>query len=77
MITFDDVRLVDVHQVAKLWGRSISWVWAEVKAGRIPAPVKLSHKCTRWRESVIAEHLAARIAAAEALQACKGTTQRE
>lgn len=46
--------------LAARWGvhRVTAWDWA--RQGRIPAPIKLSDRCTRWRladiESWEAEH---------------------
>lgn len=31
------------------WGVHRATVWEWVKQGRVPAPVKLSNRCTRWK----------------------------
>ncbi|HHJ13259.1 MAG TPA: AlpA family phage regulatory protein [Gammaproteobacteria bacterium] len=37
-----------VKQVAALLGIGVSTVWAWVKEGKLPAPVKLSERVTVW-----------------------------
>ena len=37
-------------------GRSTIWKWS--KSGRIPKPVKLTARCSRWRRSDILEYVA-------------------
>ena len=51
-------RLITDKEVAHLLGASRSWPWKLVRAGKFPAPVKLSARCTRWRLSVVREWMA-------------------
>lgn len=36
-----------------------TWIYAEIKAGRFPAPKKLSHKAARWAAGDVLDYLAA------------------
>ncbi len=47
-------------------GISRTTAWREMKAGRFPAPVKITGTHVGWRESAIAEWIATRTASAEA-----------
>ena len=47
--TNGDVALADITDVCALSRMSPSWVWDEVKEGRLPAPVIRLPRCTRWR----------------------------
>lgn len=51
-------RLITDKEVAHLLGSSRSWPWKLVRAGKFPAPVKLSVRCTRWRLSAVKEWMA-------------------
>lgn len=48
-----DNRLLTDHQVAAALGLGRSTVWRWVTEGRLPQPVRLSGKCTRWRAADI------------------------
>lgn len=43
-----DTARVALSVVALVTGRSAASVWRDVKAGRLPAPVKAGPRCTRW-----------------------------
>ena len=43
-----DAAFVDVKTVAAVAGVSVPTIWRGVRDGRIPAPRKLSQRCTRW-----------------------------
>ena len=43
------VLLLDVKQVAELFNIGVSTVWALVKVGRFPEPIRLTTRCSRWR----------------------------
>ena len=43
-----DCALVALPVVCALRGRSPASIWRDVKAGRIPKPVKAGIRCTRW-----------------------------
>ena len=56
--TTADDRLITDKEVAHLLGASRSWPWKLSQAGKLPAPIKLSPRCTRWRLSEIREWMA-------------------
>lgn len=41
--------LLKVRQTCEITGLSKSSIYALLKAGRFPAPVRLGSRCTRWR----------------------------
>lgn len=45
------VLLLDVKQVAELLNIGVSTVWALVKEGRFPEPIRLTSRCSRWKRS--------------------------
>ncbi len=45
------VLLLDVKQVAELLNIGVSTVWALVKEGRCPEPIRLTSRCSRWKRS--------------------------
>ena len=45
------VLLLDVKQVAELLNIGVSTVWALVKEGRFPEPIRLTSRCSRWTRS--------------------------
>ncbi len=45
------VLLLDVKQVAELLNIGVSTVWALVKEGRFPKPIRLTSRCSRWKRS--------------------------
>lgn len=47
------VLLLDVKQVAELLNIGVSTVWALVKEGRFPEPIRLTSRCSRWKRSDI------------------------
>lgn len=53
-----DDRLITDKEVAHLLGASRSWPWKLAQAGKFPAPIKLSARCTRWRLSAVREWMA-------------------
>lgn len=46
-------RLITDKEVAHLLGASRSWPWKLAQDGRLPAPIRLTERCTRWRLSEI------------------------
>src|SRR3546814_6599214 len=56
--TTADARLITDKEVAHLLSVSRSWSWKLVQAGKFPAPIKLSARCTRWRLSAVHEWMA-------------------
>ena len=43
------VLLLDVTKGAELLNIGVSTVWALVKVGRFPEPIRLTTRCSRWR----------------------------
>lgn len=43
-----DVALLRIDQVSALVQYGRSSIWAMVKRGDFPSPVRLSRRCTRW-----------------------------
>ncbi len=52
----NDPRYLREKQVLLLFPFSRSQLWAQVKAGNFPTPVKLSERCTAWRLQDLREH---------------------
>lgn len=50
-------------QVAKMTSMSRASVWRLAKAGKLPAPIKLSERVTVWRLSDIEAFIASRMEA--------------
>ena len=50
-------RLLDVHDVARLYSISERSVWRLCKLGQIPAPIQFGQRATRWRVSDLTEHI--------------------
>lgn len=49
-------RYLSVRSVAQRFDISVNTVWRWVRNKMFPAPVKLSDKCTRWRESDLIDY---------------------
>lgn len=56
-------RILRFHEVARLVGLGRTTIYAGIKAGTFPAPVKLSAHAVGWRSSTIAAWIASREAA--------------
>ncbi len=54
----DQQRLLTVAEVADRLGIGISTTWQWVSAGRLPAPLRLSRRCSRWDSEAIETWLA-------------------
>lgn len=50
-------RLVRIQNVMYLTGLAKSTIWLFVKKGKLPSPIKLSHRVTVWKESEILNYL--------------------
>ena len=50
-------RLVGVADAAALYQVSERTIWRMVKRGRIPAPLRLGARATRWRLSDLLDHI--------------------
>jgi predicted DNA-binding transcriptional regulator AlpA len=57
-----DSAHVRLPVVAGLYGCSFPTIWRNVKAGKIPAPVKLTENCTAWNVGQLRKALAGRAA---------------
>ena len=53
--------LVDRHEVTRLTGFSRAWIYAQMKAGRFPKPIRIGPRSVRWVESAIREWISERI----------------
>lgn len=56
--TLPDSALIDVRVYALLLGCSDNTVWRRVKAGLLPAPIRVSSQQTRWRVGEVRKALA-------------------
>ena len=66
MTTPDETRLIRLHDVQSLTGLGKSQVYSLANAGRFPAPIKLSERCSAWSENEVRAWIAERIAARNA-----------
>lgn len=60
LVNFDalpDSALVNIKVLAAICGRSVSSTWRDLRAGRIPNPVRSGINSTRWRVGDIRKHL--------------------
>lgn len=64
-IQSSDEKLVSAREAASRYGMSVSWLYEEVAAGRIPKPIKLG-KSSRWRLSALLQNIDERSAATAA-----------
>jgi prophage regulatory protein len=46
-------RLVALPEVKARTGMGTTWIYKHAKDGTFPKPLKLSERCTRWKESEI------------------------
>lgn len=51
--------LLTIDEVRNLVKMGKSWIYAEAKAGRFPAPIRLSYKASRWNAGQIYDYLTA------------------
>ncbi len=54
-IAYDE--LLTARDVAELYSISIREVYRKASCGELPRPIKLGHRTTRWKASVIQAHL--------------------
>jgi prophage regulatory protein len=45
--------LLDVSAVAAMLSVSVNTVWTMDSTGRLPSPIRLGRRCTRWRRGEI------------------------
>jgi prophage regulatory protein len=48
--------------LSRLGGKSVSWLYEEMAAGRFPRPVKIGRSSVAWVEEEIGAYIASRIA---------------
>ena len=53
-------ELLRREDVEALLGVSRSWIYAEMRAGRFPEPVKISKRAVRWRVADLDEWMSSR-----------------
>lgn len=58
MTAADDLGMIDAKKLAELLGTSLRHVWRMRSAMRLPTPVTLGKKLTRWRLSDIKQWIA-------------------
>jgi prophage regulatory protein len=58
-----ETRLIRLPEVQRLTGLGRSQVYALALAGKFPAPLKLSERCSAWRETAVRAWISERIAA--------------
>ena len=67
MYTAKPIRLIRKPEVLRLTGKSNSRLYAEIQAGKFPAPVKInadpSSRASGWIEEEVENYIAERIAA--------------
>ena len=51
-----DLTFFRERQVLELFPFSRSQLWALIKRGQFPAPVKLSERCSAWRSTDLRDH---------------------
>ena len=47
--TLPDTALMSVREISLLSGKSTATLWRDVEDGRLPKPMKIGPKSTRWR----------------------------
>lgn len=58
-------RFLRMPEVEGTIGRKRSSIYADVKAGKFPEPIRISTRCTVWRESDVQKWMAERIKEAQ------------
>lgn len=62
-------RLIRLNEVRHLTGLGRSQLYALVKAGKFPAPIRLSERCSAWIEREVCQYISERIAASRKVAA--------
>jgi len=55
----NSLKLLSINDVSELISRSKSSIYADIKKGVFPPPVKIGTKISRWREDAINEWIKA------------------
>lgn len=64
-VTPHPAQFYRLHHLKQSLGVSGSSIWAWVKAGKFPKPIKLSENCTAWNAAEIERWASERIAASQ------------
>ena len=62
-------RLLDIGELKRLYPKSTSGIYAEVRAGKFPAPIRIGPNRVAWIERLVLDHLNRIIGAANGDQA--------
>lgn len=62
-------RLLDIGELKRLYPKSTSGIYAEVRAGKFPPPVRIGPNRVAWIERLVLDHLNRIIGAANGDQA--------
>lgn len=57
-------RLLDLPELKRIYPKSTSGIYAEIRAGKFVAPVRIGRNRVAWIESQVLEHLNRLIASA-------------
>ena len=52
-----NIELLSANDVAARLGISRSTVWRFVAAGKLPQPIKISERCSRWKSTDLANFI--------------------
>jgi len=50
-------RLLDIGELKRLYPKSTSGIYAEVRAGKFPVPVRIGPNRVAWIERLVLDHL--------------------
>lgn len=59
-------RLINLKEVSHKTSVGKSWIYAEMREGRFPKPIKLAERCVRWLEREVDDWIDARSAERQA-----------
>lgn len=62
-------RLLDLSELKRVYPKSTSGIYAEIRAGKFPAPVRIGPNRVAWIESLVLDHINRVIGAANDAQA--------
>lgn len=63
-------RLLDLAELKRLYPKSTSGIYAEIRAGKFVAPVRIGRNRVAWIESQVLDHLNRLIATNSDAQQC-------
>lgn len=50
-------RLLDIGELKRVYPKSTSGIYAEIRAGKFPAPVRIGQNRVAWIERLVIDHL--------------------